>query len=127
MSVDVFDRSEVARVEFLVEILFAFVGDSIESSMDLIQETVFRQFAASSTGVLPHRASFCFDGGRGEIPIFSNKFEYTVIRRDHPVRLFSHYVRQWRFSTHRITDEMYMATYILQSIERRNLALNNRQ
>jgi len=127
MSVGVFDGIEFAGVEFLVEIGSALFGDSIESAMDLFEQSVFGQFTTSATGVLSDWPTLGFDSRRREIPILSDEFEDSIIRGNHPVRLFSHGIGISRCRTHRITDGQYLTTRKLETTYIRQLAINNRQ
>gem|GEM_PF-5867784 len=103
MLLEIANRLQLARVEFLIEIGLTILGDSIETTIDFLQETVLGELLATRARMLTNGAAECLYCGGCQIPVFPDEFENTVIRWCHPLGGFPHFVTycfaRWHMNT----------------------------
>ena len=104
------DDVELGGVELLVEIGTAVVGDVVEAPRDAHQKPVFGKLRTAVPSVTGRGATQIPYRSGCEVPVFADKFKNGVVRRDHPVRLFTHVVRGIGCYFHMATDYQKIVT-----------------
>lgn len=121
------DRFQRRSVEFLIQIGLSFLCEAIEAAIDLFKQTVFRQFTASSTGVLSHGPAEVFYRLWSEITVLPDQLHNPVVGRGHPLCGLTHGVFACAGSTHMNTGASRFDANDNQTIYYSIVAINNRQ
>lgn len=121
----VFDRIKLGRIDFFVQILLAFISDSIKPLNNSGKQPITGQLRTSSTGIICYRAAELFDGLGRQIPVFTNQFQDSIINGFHPLRGLAHFVIWSAYNRHSSTDGSKFATKLYKAFTKLSMGVES--
>ncbi|WP_160163404.1 hypothetical protein [Haloferax elongans] len=86
---------QFGSIQFLIEVLLAQLGDTVQTLVDAFEKTVFSQFPTPDTRVLTpdvntRDQTISTQCDRGQVPILADNLKDPIVNSFHPVRPLAH-------------------------------------
>ena len=109
------DFVKLGRVEFLVEVGTAVVGEAVEAAVDLFEQPVSSELLGAATGMVRRRTSESLDRTGRQVPLLADQLQDPIVGRNHPLGGLSHVVRSCGNCAHILPDVEYLNSVAYQT------------